>query len=166
MGHDGSSALDSVEAYDPQLGAWAPVASMSTERYGHASVVLDGKIYAMGGFHGDYIYMVEVYDPQADSWQRVASMPQRVGLRCAAAAMGGKIYVTGGSYQGSRMNSVYVYDPQADAWTQLASMGTARWLHAATAVGGKLYVFGGMGGEDDEKLSMAEVYDPASDSWA
>ena len=47
-------------------------------------------------------------------------------------------------------------------------MGIARRLHASAAVGGKLYVFGGIGGEDDdeERLSTAEVYDPASDSWA
>ena len=65
------------------------------------------------------------------------------------------------------MNSVYVYDPQADGWTQLANMGAARRVHTSAAVGGKLYVFGGMGGEDDqEDLSTAEVYDPASNSWA
>ena len=63
------------------------------------------------------------------------------------------------------MNSVYVYDPQADAWTQLASMGIARRGHASAAVGGKLYVFGGLGTASGH-LSTAEVYDPASDSWA
>ena len=113
---------------------------------------------------------MEVYDPQADSWQRVASMPQRLYMH-AAAAMGGKIYVTGGRshVHGSSVNSVYVYDPQADAWAQLASMGTARRIHASAAVGGKLYVFGGSGEDDDgdeEDFSTAEVYDPASDSWA
>ena len=53
------------------------------------------------------------------------------------------------------------------------SMGNARRIHASAAVGGKLYVFGGFGDEDDEDdeedcryLSTAEVYDPASDSWA
>ena len=80
-----------------------------------------------------------------------------------AAAMGGKIYVTGG-YGIASANSVYVYDPQADAWAQLASMGNARRRHASAAVGGKLYVFGGRG--VGECLSTAEVYDPASDSWA
>ena len=60
-----------------------------------------------------------------------------------------------------------MYDPQADAWTQLASMGTARRYHASTAVGGKLYVFGGLGGlYGDECLSTAEVYEPVSNSWA
>ena len=108
--------------------------------------------------------MVEAYDPHADSWQRVASMPRGL-YQHAAVAMGGKIYVTGGSYQWESVNSAYVYDPQADAWTQLASMSVARQLHASAAVGGKLYVFGGCGA-GSVRLSTAEVYDPASDSWA
>ena len=87
-----------------------------------------------------------------------------VGYTHAAAAMGGKIYVTGGETDQAGLNSIYVYDPQADAWTQLASMGNVRRTHASAAVGGKLYVFGGLNGA--ELLSTAEVYDPASDSWA
>ena len=99
-------------------------------------------------------------------------MPQRLCTH-SAAAMGGKIYLTGGETgEGTSANSAYVYDPQADAWTQLASMGTARRGHASAAVGGKLYVFGGL--KDGlngtylpfQDLSRAEVYDPASDSWA
>ena len=81
----------------------------------------------------------------------------------AAAAMGGKIYVTGGSHDGNATNSVCAYDPQADAWTHLASMVTARNIHASAAVDGKLYVFGG---RNTETLGTVEVYDPASDSWA
>jgi hypothetical protein len=103
-----------VEAYDPQLGAWAQVAGMSVKRRYHASVVLDGKIYAMGGYAaGGSLDMVEAYDPHADSWQQVASMPRGL-YQHAAVAMGGKIYVTGGSYQWESVNSAYVYDPQAD----------------------------------------------------
>jgi N-acetylneuraminic acid mutarotase len=167
-GSDGSSSLDLVEAYDPQLGAWALVASMGAKRYGHASVVLDGRIYAMGGSGDDdagglgdddtTLDTVEAYDPQADSWQRVASTPRRL-YGHAAAAIGGKIYVTGGSQQGHPMNTVYVYDPQADAWTQLANMSNGRRFHASAAVGGKLYVFGGCGASG--RLDTAEVYDPA-----
>ena len=90
-------------------------------------------------------------------------MPQHL-CDHAAAATGGKIYVTGGFNNGSSVNSVYVYDPQADAWTRLASMGAARISHASAAVGGKLYVFGGVGSSG--RLSTAQVYDPASDGWA
>ena len=117
---------------------------------------IDGKIDAVGGFHGRELETVEVYDPQADSWQRVASMPQCL-CDHAAAAVGGKIYVTGG--ESDREFWVKAYDPQADAWTQLASMGTVRKERASAAVGGKLYVFGGRDGEGH--LSKAEVYDPA-----
>ena len=42
-------------------------------------------------------------------------------------------------------------------------MGFARRAHTSAAVGGKLYVFGGYA---NERLRTAEVYDPASDSWA
>jgi len=164
----GGTPLDLVEAYDPQLGTWALVASMSEKRKFHASVVLDGKIYVMGGHVGVVTHdSVEVYDPEADSWQRVASMPQGKSGH-AATAMGGKIYVTGGKIDvngGDSVSSVCVYDPQADTWTQLAScMGTVRRYHASAAVGGKLYVFGGNSG--GARLSTAEVYEPASGSWA
>ena len=174
-GWDGCALLTSVEAYDPQLGAWALVASMSSvsvcvythmsrKRRDHASVVLDGKIYTMGGMGAIVLDTVEVYDPQTNRWRRVASMPQGRYLH-AAAVMGGKIYVTGGYSQKSSVNSVFVYDPQADAWTQLASMSYARRNHASTAAGGKLYVFGGYG-VNLWLLNTAEVYDPASDTWA
>ena len=68
------------------------------------------------------------------------------------------------SYRVAGVNSVCVYDPQADAWTRLASMGIARRHHASAVVGGKLYTFGGLG--TGGELGTAEVYDPASNSWA
>jgi len=42
---------------------------MSVQRMDHASVVLDGKIYTMGGTGngGPTLNTVEVYDSQADS---------------------------------------------------------------------------------------------------
>ena len=166
IGGFNGSVLEQVEAYDPEFSAWASMASMCKPRMDHASVVLDGKIYTMGGtgYGNAPLCTVEVYDPQANLWQRVASMPQGL-YEHAAASLGGKIYVTGGTDQGqSSLNSVYVYDPQGDAWTQLAGMSTARRTHASAAVGDKLYVFGGFGA--GMNLGTAEVYDPASNSWA
>ena len=43
-------------------------------------------------------------------------------------------------------------------------MSTARRTHASAAVGDKLYVFGGFSA--GMNLGTAEVYDPASNSWA
>eukprot|EP00964_Phaeocystis_antarctica_P159697 scaffold130865_cov69-Phaeocystis_antarctica.AAC.3 len=166
-GWDGVDRLQGVEAYDPQLGSWAQVASMSGGRSSFATVVMDGKVYAMGGLansDGPKVDTVEVYDPQADSWQLVASMPEGRSSP-AATAIGDKIYVTGGcDGDQNATRTVCVYDPQTDAWAQLASMRAAREDHTSTVVGGKLYVFGGRDARGDI-IVTAEVYDPASDSW-
>ena len=133
-------------------------------------MVLDGKIYAMGGLDDETwrSSTVEVYDPQADSWHQVASMPH--GRRChAAATMGGKIYVSGGTVAdgdpGRLFNrTVLVYDPEANAWTELTSMGTVRRSHTSAAIGGKLYVFGGQ--TSTRRIASVEAYDPISNTWA
>jgi hypothetical protein len=101
LGYTGSSS-NSVEAYDPQLArrlgsggeheCEAPVPCLG-------GVVLEGKIYAVGGYDDGAAMLdtVEVYGgPQVDSWQQVASMPRRLCGHAAAAMGGNKIYVTGG----------------------------------------------------------------------
>ena len=162
-------ATEMVEAFDPQLGAWADVSSMSVDRSQHAVAVVDGKIYALGGMNGSFeaLDSVEVFDPQADSWHQVASMPHR--RRChAAATMGGKIYVSGGTVANSKTGlftrTVLVYDPEANAWAELTSMGTVRRSHTSAAIGGKLYVFGGQ--QAHARIASVEAYDPISNTWA
>ena len=76
----------------------------------------------------------KVYDPQADSWQQVASMPQAT-CRHAAAAMGGKIFVSGGLiHDRCHTSTVVAFDPCANTWTQLASMFKARGGHASAVI--------------------------------
>ena len=55
---------------------------------------------------------------------------------------------------------IHVQAIKAMKWVKTQLGSTARRDHASAAVGGKLYVLGG------EDLSTAEVYDPASNSWA
>jgi len=140
-GEDDIVPTEMVEAFDPQLGAWADVSSMSVDRSQHAVAVVHGKIYAIGGINSEYeaLDSVEVFDPQADSWQQVPSMPH--GRCChAAATLGGKIYVSGGTVAdgntGLFNGTVLVYDPQVNTWTELTSMGTVRRCHTSAAIGG------------------------------
>ena len=167
------AATAMVQAFDPLLGAWAEVASMSVHRVYHASAVVDDKIYAIGGCPDDTtdthhtLDSVEAYDPQANNWQLVASMPGGRQMH-AAAAMGGKIYVSGGSFgvggDGDFTSSVTVFDPQANTWTEVASMIQARADHTSAVMGGKLYVFGGY--VEHGLTNSVEVYDPISNMWA
>jgi len=66
--------LKSVEYYDPTLDTWTPVADMSVCRQGVSVGVLDGFIYAIGGYGGKYLKSVEVYRPSDGVWSSIADM--------------------------------------------------------------------------------------------
>ena len=55
-GSDGQQSLCSTEVYDPDTNSWAPGASMTTCRANVGVAVVDGKLYAVGGFSGNYHY--------------------------------------------------------------------------------------------------------------
>jgi N-acetylneuraminic acid mutarotase len=56
-----------------------------------------------------------------------------------------------------------VYDPVTDRWARAADLSTARSGITAVEVGGRVYVFGGEGG--DGTFRENEAYDPARDTW-
>ena len=166
-----------LRAYNPLLDSWCEVASMISERYAHATAVLGGMLYVMGGCDIELDDVsraeAEMYDPGADRWQALPSMltPREF---FAAAAVAGKIYAIGGTNGAADIPSdaVEAYDPytvEAQAWTRVASLPVARSHHTATVVGGKIYVLGGAKpySEDDSDNDdrCAHVYDPAVDSW-
>lgn len=136
------------------------LANMPTPSYSLASVVVDDKIYCIGGYNGSFLNKVEVYDPATNSWETKASMPTpRSGL--TSAVIDGKIYCIGG-YNGQ--NKVEVYDPATDSWETKTSMPTPRVNLTSVVVGGKIYCIGGFDGSST-RYNTVEVYDPAADSW-
>lgn len=153
-------------------GIWTTAASMPTAREGLAAAVVDGKIYAMGGFEAEYraVPTVEVYDPLTDTWTRRADMPTARGS-LAAATVDGRIYAIGGWDGGTDWNSpesklatVEMYDPETDTWVKKADMGQARCLQPVAAVHGQIYAIGGqLTGNDC--LSTVEAYNPETDTW-
>ncbi len=48
-GETTTSALDTVETYDPATGAWTEVSTMPTGRHGMGAVTVGGKIFVIGG---------------------------------------------------------------------------------------------------------------------
>jgi hypothetical protein len=79
-------------------GKWSEKADMPKGRAFLSGTVLDGEIYAVGGF-GDFPQMVgtvEAYNPKTDAWSKKANMPTpRSGL--VVVALNGKLYAIGGS---------------------------------------------------------------------
>ena len=104
-------------------GSWSQVADMPTIRSAHSVNVVDGKIYAIGGFgfggsNGQKtLPAVEEYDPVTDSWTTRTSMPTaRWGH--SGSVVNGKIYTIGGSDNITNgITPVEEYDPATDTWT-------------------------------------------------
>ena len=150
-------------------GTWSEVAPMPTARMALAAGVVDGKLYAVGGFVsvgsvGRMTSTTEMYDPSTSAWKTMAPMPT-ARRNMAVGVMGGKLYAVGGdSDEEHSLDTVEVYDPATNTWARVAPMPTARSNLAAGVVGGKLYAVGGFNMYSGSMHDF-EVYDPATDTW-
>merc|ERR1719443_1407628 len=95
-------ALLESECFDCLRGAWMPGPNLNVPRRNCASAILNGQVYAIGGFDGSKIISsVEAFDPRMKNWMTVEPMSgPRSGA--AAAVVGEKLYVCGGT-SGSRL---------------------------------------------------------------
>ena len=101
---------------------------MVTARDALAMAVLDGNLYAVGGWNDDdgFLSSVERYDPATNAWEAVAPMAE-AREHHSVAVLDGKLYVAGGlGAVHSRFSSVERYDPAIDAWEAAPPMATAR----------------------------------------
>lgn len=144
---------------------WVPKAPMSAERIEFQVKVVDGKIYAFGGFLPNVSSptpSVEEYDPATDQWTPKKSMSVGRALFCAE-EVGGKIYVLGGMSDPKTIPPLEEYDPATDTWTTKASpMANLGTEFQTEVIDGKIYAIGGYNGN---VVSSVEEYDPATNVW-
>jgi N-acetylneuraminic acid mutarotase len=181
-----------VLEYDPSTDKWTSKKQMPRPTEHMAVTEYQGKIYLFGGAGPEnpgeagpsnyqFNYSWE-YDPANDSWKSLAPMPTRRN-GAAAVAVGGKIYVIGGSglAPGAQnpsspaalrvLDTNEAYDPATNTWETRGAMPTPRHHVAIGAVGGKIYVIGGLTGAATignyvaNATSVVEEYDPATDRW-
>jgi N-acetylneuraminic acid mutarotase len=149
-----------------QIDTWTKKADMPTARWSLSTSVVNGKIYAIGGWGGSKsLSTVEEYDPVTDTWTKKADMLTPRGY-LATSAVNGKVYAIGGSdfVDGKvvYLPTVEEYDTMTDTWTKKADMLTPRFAHSISVVNGKIYVIGGW---IEWAISTVEEYDPAMDTW-
>lgn len=160
---DTQTALAIVEEYNPATNTWRSRAPMPTARCTMVVAVVDGKIYAIGGYNGAPLAVVEEYDPAANTWRSRAPMPT-TRWSLAGAAVNGRIYALGGYDNQIRHTWVEEYDPVANTWRSRTSMLTGRSDLAVAVVTGRLYAIGGQP-EHDNPLTTVEEYNPVTDTW-
>jgi len=139
-------SIGKVWEYDPGTDAWDTTrAEMEIPREYLTTSVVDGKIYAFGGWDESVVYKtVEMYDPATDVWTTLNEMPeQRVYLK--SGVVNNRIYIFGGSTLWSvpPKSDTWEYNPITDTYKVVTLMPMGIMHASASVVNGKIYTFGG-----------------------
>lgn len=162
-------SLSTVEEYNPATDTWTKKSDMPHKRGWHSAILLDSKIYVIGGCNtpagpsvGTEILAVDVYDPATDSWSRKGKIPERIGAGFTS-VVDGKIYVFGG-YGG--LDKAREYDPEVGIWIRKTDMPTGRCGLSTSLFDGKIYAIGGHPGSSPyTALATVETYNSLTDTW-
>ncbi|MGG0939846.1 kelch repeat-containing protein [Brevibacillus centrosporus] len=158
----GDASTNGTYEYDPVANTWAGKASWPTNRSGHASAVLNGKLYIAS----DIVYS---FDPASGtgSWTLVTKTGYTDVSYATGAAVNGLFYVIGGkkASDNTAANLNQCYDPATNTWTQKAPMPTARYGMSTNAIviGGDIIVPGGTTGAG--RINVVEKYDTVTNTW-
>ncbi|MER5684075.1 carboxypeptidase regulatory-like domain-containing protein [Streptomyces sp. NPDC002205] len=171
FGYGDNGIYNTMYAYDPAAGSWSQRANPADKRENPVMAVLNGKIYATGGWglddrdwgHPDG--KTEVYDPATDAWTTAAANPHPLAAS-GVAVLDGKMYVVGGCHElDCGATDVMEYDPATDSWSRDADYPEPIAWESCGAISGKLYCAGGESSSGGA-TRHTYVYDPHSDSWS
>ncbi|MDE0468583.1 MAG: hypothetical protein OYL97_16150 [Candidatus Poribacteria bacterium] len=164
-----------VEMYDTRTDAWVKKRDMPSFRIYFTTVVVDGKIYVIGGkvegpFNPKSINLVEIYDPLTNTWEKRADMPTARALTDAV-VVDDKVYVLGGQKTWMALNipglfvrSIEEYNPKTDTWRQLPEMSMFKGWFSTVAVDNEIYTIGGINNEI-KHTGDVDVYNPITNKW-
>jgi len=174
-GPSSTSALATVEVFDPKSSSWAAAAPMLQARaYPATATLADGSVLVVGGSRGGVpLDGAERYFPESGTWVSAGALSAPRTEAKATVLRDGRVLVTGGGSDGSTnfrsTNAAEIFDPATGTWTSTAPMSSARAFHSATLLSdGEVLVTGGANtyhGSKGTVVATAEIYDPKSATW-
>jgi Kelch motif protein len=138
LGHQYWPPTDTFWRLTPGSANWEPLPPMPEPRWGHRMVVLENRIYVVGG-RGPSARTL-IYTPD-QGWKAGAALP-RARDHLSVVAAGGRIWAIGGRDPGS-IARVDVYDPAADRWGEGPPVPYATSGAAEIAIDNVIFIFGG-----------------------
>jgi N-acetylneuraminic acid mutarotase len=101
---------------------------------------------------------------QQPLWTQGSNMPEPKS-EAAGVALGGKIYILGGSINGKTTDIVNVYDPRKESWSNSAPLPIPLDHSGVATYNGKIYVSGGFL-EDKVPSDKLFIYDSHTGEWS
>lgn len=174
-GSDASgAALKTAETYQVATKAFAPTTGgMQCAHKGHTATVLQNGQVLIAGRDG-LTRCAELYDPSTGTFTRTGDMTMVVSDHAAVLLQNGKVLIVGGSVDAgpclscAATTSAEHYDPTTGTFTATkGTLGYARSSPTATLLpSGKVLIAGGGVNPTSGPLRTAELYDPATDTFA
>ena len=177
-GHESATAQGAPQLsgsgarYSPTTRQWTPTSPTGAPaaRWRHSAVFLLGAVVVWGGEGSSGTLNTGAhYIPSTDKWLTVTTTGAPTPRADhSAVVISQEMIVFGGELSpGSFSGTGGRYTPQMNTWQQLpAGPGSpgSRARHTAVAIGGRMYVWGGVGAAG--ALNSGSVYDPATNTWA
>jgi N-acetylneuraminic acid mutarotase len=148
----GNTASSDVTVYSPQDNTWSKLPSLPGGRKTPVAALIGGTVYLTGGSHATSTYAGRF----GARWEAGPAMPVALG-EVAGGRIGSTLYLVGES-----SNATLALDLATGVWrSNLPVRPFVGHHHAAEVIGGKLYLFGGLGAG----AGKVQIYDPATNRW-
>src|SRR5262245_66275751 len=114
----------------------------------------------------DRLIRADVPTVSSNEWEQTSDMSHARAGAASTLMYDGRVLVTGGTSADGVTASVERYSPEGGAFLSTPPMAIARANHSSSLLAdGRVLVAGGVDA-DGAALSSAEIYDPATNSWA
>jgi N-acetylneuraminic acid mutarotase len=125
--------------FDTTTRKWTKLSNMP-EKKETKGVIIDGKLYVLGGYNGKVSDNITMYDIETDKWTKLSDLPSGISAH-SVVAYGKKIFTV---FDYTNQTFIGYYDIPTNKFTVLEQSNMIGRRHAgAHIVNDKLYIMGG-----------------------
>ncbi len=155
---ESQSYKNTVFKLDLEEANWHQLPSMSQRHCELATVLFRDKILGLGGT--DEYSRVEQFDLQTNQWSNLPSMSSPPG-NLADLLHSDQVYAIGRFGFEVEANTEF-YNPVAGGWSAGPTLTTRRIGAVTVSLGGRVYILGGYGADQTQRLRSVEGFSPRS----